>query len=123
MSNLAIYTEQFKVAETLKNYSKTVLTFKLKPYKRKNRERITCTHKRSDIAQRRKTYLQATYYYRGAWRYHAKEKRCGLAYFDSSRRLYHGGLEMMSVFKGTLPQSNKMNGNPIPDVPGAASRE
>ena len=114
---LAIYTEQFKVAETLKNYGKTVLTFKLKPYKRRiGNDSLNLTNGATLYnAEKRTSKPLITIDGQGD----ITLKKNGVDWLvltavDGSVTV---DSETMSVFKGTLPQFNKMNGNLSPMFP------
>lgn len=120
---IAIYTEQFKIAETLKNYGKTVLTFKLKPYKRRvGNEAIEVTNGATLYNPEKRT-SKPLIAIEGQGDITLKKNGVDwlvLTAVDGSITI---DSESMSVFKDSLPQFNKMNGNLSPMFPVFESGE
>ena len=120
---LAMYTEQFKVSETLKNYGKTVLTFKLKPYKRRIRNETLVLTNGATLYNPEKRTAKPLIAIEGQGDISLKKNGVDwliLTAVDGSITI---DSETMSVFSGTLPQFNKMNSNLSPMFPVLASGE
>lgn len=120
---VAIYTEQFKVAETLKNYGKTVLTFKLKPYKRRIRNETLALTNGATLYNPEKRTAKPLITIEGQGDIALKKNGVDWLILESVDGYITVDSETMSVFKDSLPQFNKMNGNLSPMFPVLASGE
>jgi len=114
---LAMYTEQFKISETLKNYGKTVLTFRLKPYKRR------VSGETIDLANGTALYnpemrsSKPLIHIEGQGDITLKKNGVDWLVLIAVDGYITVDSEMMSVYKDTLPQFNKMNGSLSPMFP------
>lgn len=114
---VALCYEQFDIAETLKNYGKTVITFRLKPYKRfKEEETIVLTNGQM-LNNPSKRASKPLIYIEGDGDITLKNNDVDWLVLTNVDENITIDSESMSVFKGILPRFPKMKSHLKPLFP------
>lgn len=114
---MALMYEQFDIRESLKNFGKTVLVFRLKPYKFKNdddlQEVVSGQNLNNDTGRVADPYIKVT----GSGDITLKNNGEDWLILYNVEDYIEIDSEVMSAYKDDLPQNNKMNSQLSPMFP------
>lgn len=114
---IAICYEQFDIQETLKQYGKTVITFRLKPYKRRTDTRIVALASGDRIFNPEKRISKPLIYIEGNGDITFKNNGSDWLILRGVDGSITVDSEVMSVYKGDRPQFGKMVSTLTPMFP------
>lgn len=114
---IALFHEQFNVTETLKTYGKTVLTFKLKPYKRMRQNAPITLTSGQTLVNPEKRSSKPLIAITGNGNITLKNNGADWLVLENVDGSIVIDSESMSVYKGVLPQFPKMKSHLSPLFP------
>lgn len=121
---IALCYEQFDIAETLKQYGRTVITFRLKPYKRKKDVYRTEIKNGGVLVNQEKRASKPLIYVEGTGDIDFQKNGTDWLKLTSIDEFIHVDSEAMSVYRNVgEPQFNKMNSTLTPMFPILESGE
>lgn len=120
---IAICYEQFDILETLKQYGKTVITFRLKPYKRRIDSRTIEIENGSTLINPEKRTSKPLINIEGNGDISFKNNDKDWLVLSNVEGKVTVDSELMSIYKDDINQFNKMNGELIPLFPQLTSGE